>query len=125
VRGKAAGVDKQALDKRLTVAAWAAFLAMWGVTLLAERLAQVDLRNLQYVCVGLILLGLNAARFARSIPMSRLTVVVSLLALLSGLVRQFNGELDVVSAVLITAGSLLLAYGIMSRQSGTKQDVQD
>ena len=125
MRGKAAGVDKQALDKRLTVAAWAAFLAMWGVTLLAERLAQVDLRNLQYVCVGLILLGLNAARFARSIPMSRLTVVVSLLALLSGLVRQFNGELDVVSAVLITAGSLLLAYGIMSRQSGTKQDVQD
>lgn len=119
MRGKAAGVDKQALDKRLTVAAWAAFLAMWGVTLLAERLAQVDLRNLQYVCVGLILLGLNAARFARSIPMSRLTVVVSLLALLSGLVRQFNGELDVVSAVLITAGSLLLAYGIMSRQSGT------
>ena len=51
--------------------------------------------------------------------MSRLTVVVSLLALFSGLVRQFNGELDVVSAVLITAGSLLLAYGIMSRQSGT------
>ncbi len=112
----AADLYVQALNKKFTVVAWASFLVMWGVTLLVERFAQADLRNLQYVCVGLILLGLNGARFARSIPISRLTLVVGLLALLGGIVRQSSGELSVVSAVIITAASLLLTYGIMTRQ---------
>ena len=111
-----ADLDRLALNKKFTLVAWVAFLVMWGVTLLVERFTQADLRNLQYDCVGLILLGLNGARFVRSIPMSRLTLVVGLLALLGGIVRQFSGELNVISAVLITAGALLLAYGIMTRQ---------
>ena len=113
---KATNLDRLALNKKLTVVAWVVFLAMWGVTILAERFAGIDLRNLQYACAGLVLIGLNGARFFRSIPMSRLTLVVGFLALLGGAVRQFYGELSIISAVLITAGSLLLTYGIMTRQ---------
>ncbi len=114
---KPAGIDEGTLNRRFTAASWALFLAMWVATLLVERFAQIDLRNLQYVCVGVILLGLNLARFNSSIPMSRLTVVVGFLSLFSGLVRQFYGNLDVIPAVAITAASLLLAYAAMTLQA--------
>lgn len=106
-------LDLQASNKKMDYIAWGAFIAMWAATFVVQQVTHVDLRNGQYVAVGVILLGLNAARYFRGIPMSRITVVLGLLALAGGTVRQFNGELTVIPAVLITAGSLLLAQGIL------------
>lgn len=104
-------------DRKLQWFTWAIFLLMWGGTFLVERFMAVDLRSLQYVAAGLILLGLNAARYLGAIPMSRLTLIIGFLALFGGLVRQFTGELTIIPIVLITAGSLLLAQGIMTLSS--------
>lgn len=112
-RGTSARTDLRELDKKLNWMAWVAFFVMWGATFLLQRLVGVDVRNLQYAAVGVILLVLNGSRYARGIPMSRLTVVIGFLALLGGAVRQMNGELDLIPILLITAGSLLLTQGVI------------
>ncbi|MGE5618347.1 MAG: hypothetical protein ACM3US_03725 [Sphingomonadaceae bacterium] len=110
-------LDKSAQNKRLTTIAWVVFFAMWGLTALAERSMQVDLRSYQYIGAGLTLLGLNGARYLRDIPMSRLTLGMGVLAVVSGAVRQIVGEVSVVAMVGITLLSFLLAEAALRLQA--------
>lgn len=109
---KPAGMDKAAQDRRYRWIAWGAFLLMWGGTLLAGRYTETDLRNFQYIFAGLILVGLNIARYFSDIPMSRLTVGIGFLALFGGLVREITGELAIIPVVLIAAGAFILAQSV-------------
>lgn len=118
MREETTGSDRGALDRKLTTAAWVLFFAMWGGTLLVERSTQIDLRNLQYVAAGVILLGLNGARYLKDIPMSRLTLVIGLLAVVGGALRQSLGEVSVIAMVLATLGSVALAEGILRLAGG-------
>lgn len=89
---------------------------MWGITLGIGVSSHADLRSLQYASVGLILLGLNGARYLRGIPMSRLTLVIGILALAGGLLRQLTGEISLLPIVAITVGSVILVEGVMMGQ---------
>ena len=111
-------LDVSALDRKLTRVAWVIFLAMWGATLLVEVFAHVDLRSLQYLCAGLILLGLNGMRYVRGIPMSRLTLVIGMLAVAGGVLRQSTGEVSLMPAVLTTVGSVAVVELILRLQGG-------
>ncbi|MHB0869569.1 MAG: hypothetical protein ACYC5J_08950 [Chloroflexota bacterium] len=115
--GERTDLDRPALNTRFTTVAWVVFFAMWGLTFLAERSMQIDLRNQQYIGAGLILLGLNGARYFHKVPMSRLTVGIGMLAVAGGLLRQAMGEVSVVAMVGVTALSLLLAEGTMRVQA--------
>lgn len=115
--GERTDLDRPALNTRFTTVAWVVFFAMWGLTFLAERSMQIDLRNQQYIGAGLILLGLNGARYLHKVPMSRLTVGIGMLAVAGGLLRQAMGEVSVVAMVGVTALSLLLAEGTMRVQA--------
>lgn len=115
--GDTMDLDRSALNKRFTTVAWVVFFAMWGVTYLAERSMQIDLRSQQYIGAGLILLGLNGARYFNKAPMSRLTVGIGFLAVAGGFLYQAMGEISVVAMVGVTALSLLLAEGIIRLQA--------
>ncbi len=116
MQGEVASSGRSSVDKRLTTVAWVLFFAMWGLTLLVERSLGVSLQNYQYVAAGLILLGLNAARYLKGIPMSRLTVVVGFLAVAGGALTQYQGEFSVVGMLLVTLGSVLLSEGVLRLQ---------
>ncbi len=108
---------KDPRDKKITTGAWALFFVMWGVTFLIERVTQFELRNVQYLLAGLILVGMNGVRFALGIPMSRLTLVVGLLAAAGGILWQTQGEVQIFMMVAVTLVSLLAAEGILRVES--------
>lgn len=105
-----------ARDKKITTAGWVLFFVMWGATVLVERTTQVRLQNVQYLAAGLILLGINGVRFAMAIPMSRLTLVVGLLALAGGILWQTQGEIPVYLMVVVTVASVLVVEGVLRLQ---------
>lgn len=103
-------------DRRITTIVWVVFLVMWGATFALQLALQVNLVNLQYVLAGLILLGLNGARFASGMLMSRLTLTLGFMAVAAGTVRHFAGELTIISAVITAVGCVLLAHGLTMAQ---------
>jgi hypothetical protein len=98
--------DKAALNKRLETAFWGLFLIMAGGQWL---LHDTNLpRGTWDVGVGLILLGLNAARYFSGLRMSGFTTFLGILALVGGLGQMifkfdFGGAL-----LLIVLGSYLI-----------------
>ncbi|MBN1402666.1 MAG: hypothetical protein JXA74_17630 [Anaerolineae bacterium] len=97
---------QEALNKRLESIAWAVFLISIGVgTLLTMLLGpeQVPV-GLGGVVTGLILLGLNVARYAYGIKMSGGTLVLGALALLSGIGDLAGVNVPILAIVLIGAG---------------------
>ena len=87
-----------------------------GGDLRLQLALQVNLVNLQYVLAGLILLGLNGARFASGILMSRLSLTAGFMALAAGIVRHFAGELTIISGAITAVGCVILAYGLTLNQ---------
>jgi len=86
--------QKQALDKQLETIGWGLFLIMIGGIGLVPQ-------GVWLIGVGLIMLGLNAARYVHGIKTSNLTIVLGILALLSGLGDLLGVELPVFAIVLI------------------------
>ena len=82
--------DKSALNKRLEGIGWGCFLVMLGGFMLVPD----ELINKGYwsIGVGLIMLGLNAARYAYKIRMSGFTTFLGIVSLLSGITQLFGYE---------------------------------
>jgi hypothetical protein len=98
--------EKAALNKRLETMFWGLFLIMLG--------GQWLLRDLNFpngtwdVGVGLILLGLNAARYFNGLKMSGFTTFLGILALVGGL-AQMLFKFDLGGALLlIVLGAYLI-----------------
>jgi len=99
-------VDKQALNKRLESIGWALFLIMLGCTgLVPEEMVP---QGVWSVGVGVILLGLNVARYANGIRMSGFTVVLGLLAVLTGIAEFFSADLPIFAILLIIVGASMI-----------------
>src|SRR5512141_2203390 len=75
--------EKQTLNKRLETIGWALFLIMIGGLGLIPN-EQVP-SGVWSIGVGLIMLGLNAARYLNGIKMSGFTLVLGTIALLTGM----------------------------------------
>ena len=80
--------DKAALNKRLEGVGWGLFLIMLGGFLLVPD--QIVPKGLWSIGVGLIMLGLNAARYYYKIRMSGFTTLLGILALLNGILELFG-----------------------------------
>jgi hypothetical protein len=98
--------EKAALNKRLETMFWGLFLIMLG--------GQWLLRDLNFpngtwdIGVGLILLGLNAARYFNGLKMSGFTTFLGILALVGGL-AQMLFKFDLGGALLlIVLGAYLI-----------------
>ena len=98
--------DKAALNKRLEAAAWGLFLIMLGGSFLVDP--TVVPRGVWTIGVGLIMLGLNLARYLSGIKMSGFTIVLGILAVVGGILGLVGLEQIEGPILLIVLGAYLL-----------------
>jgi hypothetical protein len=98
--------EKAALNKRLETAFWGLFLIMLGGQFLLKNTNLPE--GIWDVGIGLIFLGLNAARYFSKIKMSGFTTFLGILALVGGL-AQMIFKFDLGGALLlIVLGAYLI-----------------
>lgn len=98
--------EKKALNGRLEAMAWGFFLVMAGGFFLIPD--QEIPRGVWSIGVGLIMLGLNAARYYYGLKLSGFTTVLGLLALLGGVAQLLGFETLEGAFLLIILGAYLL-----------------
>ena len=105
----------QTLNRNFEAIAWGALFIWWGITELVKFLPE----GTGAIGIGLILLGLNAARALNGIPASSFSITLGILALvwggleLAGSVLSLPFELPVFAILLITLGLLLLGREVL------------
>lgn len=103
--------DTRTPNRALETIAWGAFFIWWGVTELSTFLPH----GVGAIGLGLIFLGLNAARSLNGIPASGFTTALGILALVLGglelaaAVLNLPFEVPVFAILLIVLGLILLA----------------
>jgi len=98
--------DKRALNKRLETICWGVFLVMLGILAIGPKTVAKD--SIGSIGIGLILLGLNAARYYFKIKTSTGTIILGILSLASGIGDLFGTELPVIEILLIGAGIYMI-----------------
>ncbi len=107
------------LNQKLETVAWAAFFIWWGITELAQSLPP----GIGAIGIGVILLGLNAARRLNGLPASGFTTTLGVLALVLGgleLARpalRLPFELPVFAILLIVVGMTMLGRSLIQNRS--------
>ncbi len=107
--------EKAALNKRLETSAWGLFLIMVGCIWLVpeEQIPQ----GVWSIGVGLIMLGLNAARYYYKIRMSGFTTILGIIALLGGIAELvFKTSLGFEFLLIILGAYLILKPWFDKRQ---------
>lgn len=98
--------EKAALNKRLETVFWGLFLILLGGQWLLPK--DILPNGLWSICVGLLLLGLNAARYFSKLKMSGFTTFLGILSLVGGFGEMiFKADLDG-AILLIILGSILI-----------------
>ena len=111
--------NAQLSNRRLEVIAWGAFFVWWGVTELFPSLP----KGTGAIGIGIILLGLNAARSVNGIPTSGFTTMLGILALVLGALDFSRGilrlpfELPVFGILLIVLGVIFLWRELIGNRS--------
>ena len=105
--------EKQALNKRQESIGWALFLIMiGGLALIPDESVP---EGMWLIGTGLIMIGLNLARFLNGIKMSGLTFILGLLALGSGLGDYLGLDLPVFAIMLILIGVGMIIRPLVER----------
>lgn len=98
--------EKAALNKRYESIAWGCFLIMLGgFALIPDTTIP---KGVWSIGVGLIMLGLNAARYFKGIRMSGFTTILGILALLGGLAELIGWTSLDGALLLILLGAYLI-----------------
>ncbi len=111
--------NTRTLDRNLETVAWGAFFIWWGITELIPGLPH----GTGAVGIGLIWLGLNAARALKGVPISGFTTTLGILALvLGGLelassVTRLPFELPIFAILLIVLGVIVLARELLRNKN--------
>ena len=107
--------EKAALNKRMEAVAWGLFLIMLGGSLLVGR--ETVPKGWWTIGVGVIMLGLNLARYLTGIKMSGFTVVLGILAVIGGIL-ELTGMKQIEGAILLVIlGAYLLLKPYIERRS--------
>ncbi len=107
------------LNRSFEVAAWGALFIWWGITELVKFMPNGS----GAIGIGLILLGLNAARSFNKIPVSAFTTALGILALvwggleLAGAVLSLPFELPVFAILLIVLGVIVLSRELIGNRN--------
>jgi hypothetical protein len=94
------------MNKRLETMAWGMFLIVLGGFMFVPKNQAPE--GLWSIVIGLILLGLNAARFYYKIRMSGFTMVLGLISVLGGVVQLLGVKNLEGAFLLIILGAYLL-----------------
>jgi len=107
--------DRAALNKRLETIAWGCFLIVLGGFMFVPE--QFIKGGFWPIGVGLIMLGLNAARYFYGLRMSGFTTFLGLLSVLGGIGELvFQRDLDGALLLIILGAYLLLKPYFEKRQ---------
>jgi hypothetical protein len=105
--------EKAELNKRLEAIGWGLFLIMIGGLWLIPD-AQVP-EGTWLIGAGVIMLGLNLARYMNHIKTSRFTIVLGTIALLIGFSDYLGADLPLVPILIILVGANMI-YGVLTRR---------
>jgi len=111
--------NTRTLNGSLEAAAWGGLFIWWGITELFNFLPA----GIGAIGIGLILLGVNAARSRNGIPISAFSTTLGILALvwggleLVGAVLSLPFELPVFAILLIVLGVTLLARELVGNRN--------
>ena len=103
--------NTQTINRNYDAIAWGAIFIWWGITELFKFLPD----GTGAIGIGLILLGVNAARSRNNIPASKFSTTLAILALvwggleLAGVVLSLPFEIPVFAILLIVLGVMILA----------------
>jgi hypothetical protein len=98
--------EKATLNKRLEMIGWGCFLIMLGGFWLVPH--TVIARGFWSIGVGIIMLGLNAARYFLKIRMSGFTTFLGIISLIGGILQLVGLEAIEGAFLLIILGAFLL-----------------
>ncbi|HEY5668573.1 MAG TPA: hypothetical protein VIS10_01170 [Anaerolineales bacterium] len=98
--------EKKVLNKRLESIGWGCFLIMLGGFALVPE--AVVPKGLWSIGVGVIMLGLNIARYFSKIKMSGFTTFLGVIALISGVMQLLGVHSFEGAILLIILGAYLL-----------------
>ena len=99
-------LEKAALNKRLETIAWGLVLVMLGGFILVP--VELVSKGIWSIGVGVIMLGLNAARYFSGIRMSGFTTILGILSLVSGFAQLFGVNMLEGAFLLIILGAYLI-----------------
>ena len=114
----------QTLNRNYEAIAWGALFIWWGVTELVKFLPI----GIGAIGIGLILLGVNAARWRNGVPASGFSITLGILALvwggleLVGVVLSLPFELPVYAILLIVLGVIVLGRELIGNRNQYKQE---
>lgn len=109
-----ANPEKVALNKRLETTGWGAFLILLGgFALVPDTILS---KGWWSIGIGVILLGLNAARYLNGIRMSGFTTFIGLLSLLGGAVQLAGWKSMDGAFFLIILGAYLLLKPVFEQR---------
>ena len=98
--------EKAALNKRLEAMGWGCFLIMLGGFILVPH--EIVAKGLWSIGVGVIMLGLNVARYFYKIKLSGFTTVLGIISLVSGVAQLLGTNLPGLAILLIILGAYLI-----------------
>ncbi len=107
------------LNRNLEAMAWGALFIWWGITELVPGLPH----GAGAIGIGLILLGLNAARSLSGVPVSGFSITLGVLALvwggleLAGSLFALPFEIPVFAILLIVWGAIMLARELLAARA--------
>ena len=105
--------EKDKLNQRYEAIGWALFLIMLGgIGLVPDALVP---EGTWLVGVGLIMLGLNLARYLSDIPLSSGTLFLGSLALIAGIASVLGADLPIFPIALILLGLSALSKAFWAR----------
>jgi len=99
--------EKVALNKQLETIGWGCFLVMLGGFMFIPD--TVVSKGFWSIGIGLIMLGLNLARYMNKIRMSGFTTFLGILSLITGVIQLIGLVTDEGAILLIILGAYLIA----------------
>jgi hypothetical protein len=113
--------EKAALNKRLEIYSWGLFLIMLGGSMFLPKTFLP--KGMWSIGVGLIMLGLNAARYYYKIKMSGFTIVLGILAIIGGIVELMGvGDIEGSVLIIVLGAYLILKPWFEKRQKSGKTE---
>ena len=107
--------DKAALNKRMETVAWGCFLIMLGGFMFVPQ--EIIRGGWWSIGVGLIMLGLNAARYFYHLKMSGFTTVLGILSVIGGILDLVGFEgINGAVLIIVLGGYLVLKPWFDKRQ---------
>jgi hypothetical protein len=109
----------QVSNRNFEAIAWGALFIWWGVTELVPSLPP----GTGLIGIGLILIGVNVARWLSGVSASTFSTTIGILALVLGGLKLYGGlmglsfELPVLPILLIVLGVIVLAPELFGRQN--------